>query len=206
VFNLPHKTNLARMLRADLAEARKIWLAEARRDPDEYAWREQSDFLIATNHDGEVLDFHSLKHTCGAWLAMSGVHPKVVQSVMQHSSIVLTMDTYGHLFPGQEADAVGQMRELLDNPPEILRATGTDDNRHSPTHEAQHEAQQSVRERRRRDATGCDDRTKPALQQTSPKSLHIADLSDDVRRDAKENESRPGGIRTPDQGIMSPLL
>jgi len=84
------------MLRADLAEARKIWLAEARSDPDEYARREQSDFLVATNHDGEVLDFHSLKHTCGAWLAISGVHPKLVQSVMQHSSIVADD---GYLWP-----------------------------------------------------------------------------------------------------------
>ena len=65
VFNLPHETNLARMLRADLAEARILWLAEAHCDPDEYARREQSDFLCGTNDDGQILDFHCLKHTCG---------------------------------------------------------------------------------------------------------------------------------------------
>ena len=40
--------------------------------------REQSDFLADVNHEGERLDFHSLRHTCGAWLAMTGAHPKAV--------------------------------------------------------------------------------------------------------------------------------
>ena len=130
VFKLPHETNLARMLRDDLAEARKQWLSEAKDDPQEYAQRQQSDFLTDTNHEGEMIDFHSLRHTCGAWLAMTGAHPKVVQQVMRHQSITLTMDTYGHLFPGQEADAVGRMRQMLvdhQSAPEALRATGTDD-------------------------------------------------------------------------------
>ncbi|MEK6237980.1 MAG: hypothetical protein N2C14_24980, partial [Planctomycetales bacterium] len=72
VFSMPHETNLARMLRDDLDEARRAWLRTSKNDPDEYARREQSDFLLATNHDGEILDFHFLKHTCGTWLAMSG--------------------------------------------------------------------------------------------------------------------------------------
>ncbi len=127
VFNLPHETDMAGMLRADLAEARRLWIKEAVDDPDEYAQREQSDFLAEVNHEGEVLDFHSLRHTCGAWLAMTGAHPKVVQTVMRHSVITLTMDTYGHLFPGQEADAVARMRDILTAPTEALRATGTDD-------------------------------------------------------------------------------
>lgn len=65
------------------------------------------------NHEGEVLDFHALRHTCGAWLAMAGAHPKSVQSVMRHSTIVLTMDTYGHLFPGQEADTVALFPNMV---------------------------------------------------------------------------------------------
>ena len=89
--------------------------------------RDQSDFLNPKSHEGEVLDFHALRHTCGAWLAMAGEHPKVIQSVMRHSVITLTMDTYGHLFPGQEADAVGKMRGIMGPALETLRATGTDD-------------------------------------------------------------------------------
>ena len=43
-------------------------------------------------------------------------------------AITLTMDNYGHLFPGQEADAVDPLRQMLaDDPttPEALRAMGT---------------------------------------------------------------------------------
>jgi hypothetical protein len=32
---------------------------------------------------------------------------------MRHSSITLTMDTYGHLFPGQEADAVAKLPSMF---------------------------------------------------------------------------------------------
>ena len=74
------------MLRADLAAARAAWLKEAP-DEAERARREKSDFLLPTNHGGEHLDFHSLRHTCGAWLALAGCHPKVVQTVMRHSTI-----------------------------------------------------------------------------------------------------------------------
>ena len=154
VFNLPHASNLARMLRDDLAAARKQWLKEAKKNPQEYAQRQQSDFLADDNHEGEITDFHSLRHTCGAWLAMMGVHANVVQKVMRHQSITLTMDTYGHLFPGQEADAVGRMREMLVAPPEAMRATGTDGAAADSARGAQHQAQQSGREMGRTGATG----------------------------------------------------
>lgn len=36
------------------------------------------------------------------------------------------MDTYGHLFPGQESDAVQQMRGVMTDATEALQATGTD--------------------------------------------------------------------------------
>ena len=118
---MPHESYLARMLRDDLAAARNAWLKEAKDDPQEYAQRQQSDFLADTNHDGEITDFHSLRHTCGAWLAMTGAPPMVVQTVMRHQSIGLTMDTYGHLFPGQAADAVGRMRSMLTTPARSCR-------------------------------------------------------------------------------------
>jgi integrase len=91
VFTMPPKDDVAGMLRADLADARRKWLRAARHDPAERARREQSDFLAAKSHEGETLDFHALRHTCGAWLAMAGAHPKAVQAVMRHSTITLTL-------------------------------------------------------------------------------------------------------------------
>ncbi len=130
LFAMPDKWKMANMLRADLAAARKAWIDEARRDPDELIRREQSDFLSETNHAGQALDFHSLRHTCGAWLLLAGATLNVVQSVMRHSTITLTIDTYGHLLPGAEADAVDGLAEFFSIPEleavESLK-TGTDD-------------------------------------------------------------------------------
>jgi len=54
------------MLRNDVESPRNAWLDAARKDPEEFVNREQSDFLAAANHEGESLDFHALRHTCGA--------------------------------------------------------------------------------------------------------------------------------------------
>ena len=52
---------------------------------------------------------------------------------MRHSVITLTMDTYGHLFPGQEADTVARLPNLLSDPlPEAMQATGTYDQTPQP--------------------------------------------------------------------------
>ncbi|MCP4968603.1 MAG: tyrosine-type recombinase/integrase [bacterium] len=42
---------------------------------------------------------HDLRHTCAALLIAEGAHPKAVQAQLGHSSIQVTMDRYGHLFP-----------------------------------------------------------------------------------------------------------
>ena len=120
------RPDVAAMFRADVADARQAWLKAAKRDAKESMRRGESDFLGEKNHEGEFLDFHSLRHTCGAWLAMAGAHPKAVQSVMRHSTIVLTMDTYGHLFPGQDAATVARLPNMMASEPMALRATGTD--------------------------------------------------------------------------------
>lgn len=126
---MPHTTDVASMLREDVVVARTAWAESARPDVDEFSRREESDFLEPANHEGEKLDFHALRHTCGAWLAMTGAHPKAVQSVMRHSSITLTLDTYGHLLPGQEADTVARFPSMMGDAGDAseMRATGTDD-------------------------------------------------------------------------------
>ena len=108
-FRLPSKWTMADMIRADLACARVNWLNR----PDKLETDQESDFLLVENHNGETLDFHALRHTCGAWLAIQGVHPKTIQSVMRHKSITLTMDTYGHLFPGAEPEAIRKLEGMF---------------------------------------------------------------------------------------------
>jgi integrase len=48
------------------------------------------------------LRFHDLRHTCAALLIAQGTHPKAISDRLGHSSISVTMDIYGHLFPEQD--------------------------------------------------------------------------------------------------------
>ena len=56
--------------------------------------------------------FHSLRHTTVAICIAAGVAPKVIQQRLGHSSIVLTMNTYGHLMPGLDDAAAAAMDGL----------------------------------------------------------------------------------------------
>jgi integrase len=115
LFSMPHETCVAKMMRRDLKNARDKWL-EGSLDDEEREQRQRGDFLNAVDHSDLRLDFHALRHTCGAWLSKAGVHIKIVQTVMRHSNISLTMDIYGHLFPGEVANAVGNLKCFLDVP------------------------------------------------------------------------------------------
>lgn len=95
----------AEMLVDDLATAREQYTKAVGKD--QY-------FLKSTNEAGHVLDFHALRHTTGAWLSIAGVNPKVIQTVMRHSSITLTLDTYGHLLPGDTEQASSVLQRVLE--------------------------------------------------------------------------------------------
>jgi len=63
------------------------------------------------NHKGKI-KFHSLRHTCGSFLAAKGVHPKVAQQIMRHANINLTMSLYTHVLRDSEAEAVNKLRGI----------------------------------------------------------------------------------------------
>lgn len=47
---------------------------------------------------------HALRHFYASWVIEQNFLPKKVQSLLGHSSIQMTYDTYGHLFPNLEDD------------------------------------------------------------------------------------------------------
>jgi len=71
--------------------------------------------------------FHDLRHTCASLLIAQGAHPKAIQAHLGHSSIQVTMDRYGHLFP----DALEHLADRLDAAHAQLRmdAMGTEPHR-----------------------------------------------------------------------------
>jgi integrase len=59
--------------------------------------REYKALLKEAGLADQGITFHSLRHTFGTALFKRGEHPKIVQSLLGHASIVQTMDTYSHL-------------------------------------------------------------------------------------------------------------
>jgi integrase len=57
--------------------------------------------------------FHDLRHTCATLLMGRGVHPKLVQELLGHATIAMTLDTYSHYLPSMGDQASGAMGEAL---------------------------------------------------------------------------------------------
>ena len=57
--------------------------------------------------------FHDLRHTHATLLLEAGVHPKVVQERLGHSSISITLDLYSHVTPGMQEDAAAKLGETV---------------------------------------------------------------------------------------------
>jgi site-specific recombinase XerC len=47
--------------------------------------------------------FHDLRHSYAAMLIGQGAHPRAIMERMGHSTITVTLDTYGHLLPKIDA-------------------------------------------------------------------------------------------------------
>ncbi len=87
----------------------------------------RDDDLVFSDPDGKPLDpstvshafkhliekaglkdirLHDLRHSYASLLLKSGKHPMIVSAQLGHASIRTTLDTYSHLLPGMQADAV----------------------------------------------------------------------------------------------------
>ena len=56
---------------------------------------------------------HDLRHTTATVLLEAGVHPKLVQHLLGHSTVALTLNTYSHVTPGLSAEAARTMDHLF---------------------------------------------------------------------------------------------
>jgi integrase len=61
----------------------------------------------------ETIRFHDLRHSCATFLVAQGVHPRVVMEILGHSQISVTMNTYGHVLPETQQDAVQKLDDVL---------------------------------------------------------------------------------------------
>ncbi len=57
--------------------------------------------------------FHDLRHTCATLLLSQGTHPKLVQELLGHATIAMTLDTYSHFLPSMGDQTVKAMEAAL---------------------------------------------------------------------------------------------
>jgi integrase len=57
--------------------------------------------------------FHDLRHSSATMLLSLGVHPKVVQEILGHSQISMTMDIYSHVLPTMQREAMSKLNDAL---------------------------------------------------------------------------------------------
>jgi len=66
---------------------------------------------------------HDARHTHASLMLKQGVHPKIVQERLGHSSIQITLDTYSHVAPGLQQAAACKFDEIVMSPGSTLKLT-----------------------------------------------------------------------------------
>jgi integrase len=75
------------------------------------AWRR-----LANKQGLKGIHTHSARHTFASLMIKKGIHPKIVQEMLGHASIQITLDTYSHLAPGLQEAAAKAFDDLLVKP------------------------------------------------------------------------------------------
>jgi integrase len=57
---------------------------------------------------------HDLRHSAATILLTMGAHPKVVQEILGHSQISMTMDTYSHVLPSMQRETMEKLNDLFE--------------------------------------------------------------------------------------------
>ena len=68
---------------------------------------------IAKKAGLDQFHLHTLRHTHATLLLKAGVHPKIVQERLGHSSITQTLDTYSHVIPSMQREAIEKLRIII---------------------------------------------------------------------------------------------
>jgi len=78
--------------------------------------------LVRRVKDIPRIRFHDLRHTQATQLLVAGVHPKVVQERLGHSTISTTLDLYSHVTDTMQSDAAARLDAAFR--PAIIRNSG----------------------------------------------------------------------------------
>lgn len=92
------------------ARAKRAWLtAERKRKAAVEAGEENASTVPVV-----PIGLHEARHTYASLMIAAGVNAKALSTYMGHSSISITLDRYGHLMPGNEAEAAALFDAYLE--------------------------------------------------------------------------------------------
>jgi integrase len=115
----------------EVLKEHRVRQEEARRAAG-FVWKEQN--LVFCNRRGNFIEpselfrsfqkllkeaglprmrFHDLRHSAASILLVMGVHPKVVQELLGHSNIAMTLNIYSHVLPSLQQEAMERLSDLL---------------------------------------------------------------------------------------------
>ncbi|NHC24120.1 site-specific integrase [Nocardioides sp. IC4_145] len=121
-------------LDADTVAVLRSWKAQQAQDRLALGGAWPSHGLVFTREDGALfhpdtastvhdrlvkatglprLTFHGLRHTHATILLANGVPVKVVSERLGHATVQITLDTYGHVIPGLQGQAVDVFTKAL---------------------------------------------------------------------------------------------
>lgn len=81
---------------------------------DQVVLRRRLDVAIR-DHGLPRLTPHGFRHTCATMLLVEGVHPRIVQDLLGHTTVALTMERYSHVSPGLQQSAADRLAMLVES-------------------------------------------------------------------------------------------
>ncbi len=69
--------------------------------------------MVAKHAGVKIIRLHDACHSHASLMLKAGIHPKIVQERLGHSTIAMTLDTYSHVTPGLQQAAAGSFNRLL---------------------------------------------------------------------------------------------
>jgi integrase len=58
--------------------------------------------------------FHDLRHSAATLLLSMGVHPKIVQEILGHSNVNITLNVYSHVLPSMQKGAIDMLNSAFE--------------------------------------------------------------------------------------------
>jgi len=87
------------------------WLSTVLRNA--LAWKTSVSMTSVIVPSAGLCRMRHKRHSAATLLLAQGVHPRAIMELLGHSSITVTMNTYGHVLPAMMRDAADKMDAIL---------------------------------------------------------------------------------------------